>query len=52
LQGRVTTVRVAQSTLNNERVEGCMTRQIKRWQFPTPDGGSVDVTFPFLMRGG
>jgi len=52
LQGRVTTVRVAQSTLNNERVEGCMTRQIKRWQFPQPDGGSVDVTFPFLMRGG
>ncbi len=52
LQGRVSTVRVAQSTLNNERVEGCMTRQIKRWQFPQPDGGSVDVTFPFLMRGG
>ncbi|MET0389137.1 MAG: AgmX/PglI C-terminal domain-containing protein, partial [Polyangiales bacterium] len=52
LQGRVTTVRVAKSTLANARVEGCMTRQIKRWVFPKPDGGEVDVTYPFLLRGG
>jgi hypothetical protein len=51
LQGKVTTVRVAKTTLNNARVEGCMARQIKRWVFPKPDGGEVDVTYPFLLRG-
>ncbi len=49
--GRVSTVRVAKSTLNNPRVEGCMARQIKRWSFPKPDGGEVEVTYPFLLRG-
>jgi hypothetical protein len=29
-----------------------MARQIKRWVFPKPDGGEVDVTYPFLLRGG
>lgn len=52
LQGKVTSVRVAKSTLGNARVEGCMARQIKRWVFPKPDGGEVDVTYPFLLRGG
>jgi len=52
LQGQVTVVRVAKSTLGNSRVEGCMARQIKRWTFPKPDGGEVEVTYPFLLRGG
>jgi hypothetical protein len=51
LQGRVTVVKVAKSTLGNARVEGCMSRQIKRWIFPKPDGGEVDVLYPFLLRG-
>jgi hypothetical protein len=49
--GHVATVRVAKSTLGNARVEGCMARQIKRWTFPRPDGGEVEVTYPFLLRG-
>jgi hypothetical protein len=52
LQGKVISARVAKSTLGNARVEGCMARQIKRWVFPKPDGGEVDVTYPFLLRGG
>jgi hypothetical protein len=52
LQGHVTVARVAKSTLGNARVEGCMARQIKRWTFPKPDGGEVEVTYPFLLRGG
>ena len=51
LEGHVTVVRVAKSTLGNARVEGCMARQIKRWVFPHPDGGEVEVTYPFLLRG-
>jgi hypothetical protein len=52
LQGQVSMVKVAKSTLDNARVEGCMARQIKRWVFPKPDGGEVEVTYPFLLRGG
>ncbi len=51
LAGRVTVVKVAKTTLSNARVEGCMSRQIKRWIFPKPDGGEVDVVYPFLLRG-
>jgi hypothetical protein len=51
LSGHVTVVKVAKTTLSNARVEGCMSRQIKRWVFPKPDGGEVDVIYPFLLRG-
>jgi hypothetical protein len=51
LTGHVTVVKVAKTTLSNARVEGCMSRQIKRWIFPKPDGGEVDVVYPFLLRG-
>jgi hypothetical protein len=50
--GRVTMTRVGKSTLGNAKVEGCILRQIKRWQFPKPDGGEVEVEYPFLFRGG
>lgn len=50
-QGRVASSRVAKSTLGDAGVEGCIVRQVKRWQFPTPDGGEVDVTYPFIFRG-
>jgi hypothetical protein len=49
LSGQVETTRIASSSLRNARVEGCMVRQIRRWKFPKPDGGSVDVNFPFLF---
>jgi TonB family protein len=49
LQGSVTSARVANSTLRNASVEGCMVRQIRRWRFPQPDGGEVVVTYPFIF---
>lgn len=54
LQGRVTAARVAQSSLRNPRVEGCIVRQVRRWRFPQPDGGEVNVTYPFIfgVQGG
>jgi hypothetical protein len=51
-QGRVTSSRIGSSTLHNGRVEGCMVRQIRRWRFPQPDGGEVDVDFPFIFGAG
>jgi TonB family protein len=47
--GQVESSRIKSSSLRNPRVEGCMVRQIRRWKFPQPDGGSVDVDFPFLF---
>jgi hypothetical protein len=49
-KGLVTTTRVHKSTLHDAGVEGCILRQIKRWKFPEPDGGEVDVVYPFLFR--
>lgn len=48
--GRVSTARVASSTLRNPRAEGCMVRQVKRWRFPEPEGGDVIVAYPFVLR--
>jgi hypothetical protein len=48
-KGLVTTTRVAKSTLGDPGVEGCILRQVKRWKFPEPDGGEVDVVYPFLF---
>lgn len=49
LSGSVKSARLAKSTLNNSKVEGCIVRQIKRWRFPKPDGGEVAVTYPFFF---
>lgn len=47
--GAVPTARVASSTLNDARVEGCIVRQIRKWRFPAPDGGEVAVMYPFIF---
>jgi hypothetical protein len=31
------------------RVEGCIVRQVRNWRFDQPDGGEVDVVFPFIF---
>lgn len=53
-QGTVASARVASSSLNNDRVEGCIVRQVRRWRFPEPDGGEVSVEYPFIfgVQGG
>ncbi len=50
--GSVSSARVGSSTMNNARVEGCIVRQVRRWRFPQPDGGEVDVDFPFIFGAG
>lgn len=50
-KGAVSSTRVAKSTLGDPKVESCILRQIARWKFPQPDGGEVDVVYPFLFRG-
>jgi TonB family protein len=50
--GTVPTARVASSTLNDARVEGCLVRQVRKWRFPQPDGGEVSVMYPFIFGVG
>ncbi len=41
----------SESTLKNALVEGCVLRNVSKWKFPTPQGGTqVVVTYPFLFR--
>jgi len=42
-------VRVRSSSLGSARVEGCITRQIRRWRFDPPARGSVEVHYPFIF---
>ncbi len=47
--GRVGDVNLLEDTIGNGAVGKCIVRQVKRWRFPKPDGGSVTVTFPFIF---
>jgi TonB family protein len=47
--GLVPMAKVASSTLGNASVEGCLVRQVKKWHFPKPDGGEVQVVYPFIF---
>ena len=48
--GSVVAALVNSSTLDNSKVEHCMTSKIRRWVFPEPkDGGIVTVTYPFTF---
>jgi outer membrane biosynthesis protein TonB len=44
--GTVTSALMAGSTIHNERVEGCILRQVRSWTFPSSEGVS-QATFPF-----
>lgn len=49
--GRVSTSRVWRSSLNDERVEKCISARVRRWKFPKPqDGRKVVVTYPFVLE--
>jgi hypothetical protein len=52
LDGKVMKVIVENSTLGNKTVEGCMTRQVKRWTFPKPEGGFCQIRYPFVFNSG
>lgn len=50
--GGVTTASVANSSLGNPRVEGCVVRQVQRWKFPTSDSPTTVAGFPFKFGVG
>jgi outer membrane biosynthesis protein TonB len=49
--GRITSLRVAQSSLDSDMVENCMAQKMRGWKFPQPVGKvEVDVFYPFDLR--
>jgi hypothetical protein len=47
--GSVSSVRVRASTMSGSAVSTCILQEIRTWVFPTPEGGSVAVTYPFIF---
>lgn len=47
--GEVTAYKVESSTINNGEVEQCILRMVRRWKFPPPSGGTVNVSYPFIF---
>lgn len=50
-EGIVFKAAIDSSTVENANLEECVLRQVKRWQFPKPGGGTVLVRFPFIFKG-
>jgi hypothetical protein len=49
--GRVGEALVQQSTMSSEPVESCMVNHVRRWLFPSPQGGgTVQVTYPYVFK--
>lgn len=51
--GTVSSAVVQESTLSDNAVGACMSKAVKRWKFPKPQGGAaVSVTYPFTLSAG
>jgi hypothetical protein len=49
--GAVQTAAVNSSDLGNGKVEQCIVSAVRRWTFPSPEGGGiVVVTYPFVLQ--
>ncbi len=47
--GRVSSSKAIQNTMGSPAVAKCIAKQIKRWRFPKPAGGSVTIAYPFVF---
>lgn len=48
--GTVQSSSLAKSTVGSNDVEQCIVKAVRRWSFPSPDGGVVLVKYPFLLQ--
>lgn len=52
LDGSLSQVQVAEDSLGDAEVAGCVRRVVERWRFPRPEGGQCVVHFPFVFTAG
>ena len=49
--GSVSSAKVTENTFDDDLVANCVTKSVKQWRFPKPDGGGlVLVKYPFLFE--
>jgi len=48
--GAVSSARQVSSSLRSPTVASCILAKIRRWRFPKPVGGAVQVRYPFIFR--
>ncbi len=49
-KGKIAASKVQESTIADEQLGRCITKAVKRWKFPKPQGGGqVQVTYPFVF---
>ncbi len=48
--GTVQGVDIDSDTMGDPEVGSCIKALIARWRFPTPSGGAVEVSFPFVFQ--
>jgi pSer/pThr/pTyr-binding forkhead associated (FHA) protein len=48
--GEVKVIKTKASTLDSNDVIGCITDSLRTWHFPSPKGGVVVVSYPFLFN--
>jgi TonB family protein len=48
--GSVQTAALSSSTIADTKLDSCVVAAVRRWTFPTPEGGGVVVTLPFVLE--
>jgi hypothetical protein len=48
--GTVSSVDLTSDSLDDSDLAGCVRSSVLRWRFPAPDGGSIEVSFPFVFQ--
>lgn len=41
---------VRESSLENDKAEQCIVKEVASWKFPEPVGGSVQMTYPWMFK--
>lgn len=47
--GEVTAATIGSSDIGDETLHGCVREAVQGWLFPRPEGGSVEVDYPFVL---
>ena len=48
--GTVSAVALTSDSLDDPDLASCVRRSVLRWRFPAPEGGGIDVSFPFVFQ--
>lgn len=49
IDGKVTESHIQESSLKSSACEKCITDTVRGWLFPRPQGGKVEVSYPFVF---